>query len=94
MVSLIVVQREIPSARRAIIETLKMLDPSCTWNHEQGTMAGDGGYTVEFLFDVELPVSSSAIREELRQGREPDMLPAAVFAYIKRHNLYGWPSHT
>jgi nicotinate-nucleotide adenylyltransferase len=89
MVSLIVVQRD-AIRTETMIETLKILDPSCTWNDEQGKWRGTGGYTVEFITDVELPVSSSAIREELRRGRVPDMLPAAVFAYIKRHNLYGW----
>jgi nicotinic acid mononucleotide adenylyltransferase len=45
---------------------------------------------VTYLSDIELPVSSSSIREELGQGRVPAMLPPAVFAYIKAHHLYGW----
>jgi nicotinate-nucleotide adenylyltransferase len=93
LVSLIVVQRD-TIGTEAITKTLRMLDPGCTWNQELELWQGDGGYTVEFLFDVELPVSSSAIREQLRQGREPGMLPSSVSAYIKQHNLYGWPSHT
>ncbi len=92
LVSLIVVKRDTIETE-AIAETLSILDPGCTWNQELELWQGGGGFTVEFLPDVELPVSSSAIREELRQGREPGMLPSSVFAYIKPHNLYGWPSH-
>lgn len=91
LVSLIVVQRD-TIGTETIAKTLSILDPRCVWNKELELWQGTGGYTVEFLPDVELPVSSSAIREELRQGREPGMLPNAVFSYIKRHNLYGWPS--
>lgn len=89
-VSLIVVQRDSIGVE-AIGNTLSMLDPGCTWNKELEIWQGANGYTVEFLPDVDLPVSSSVIREELRQGREPAMLPSAVFAYINQHNLYGWP---
>jgi len=45
---------------------------------------------VEFLADVQLPVSSSAIREGLGRGSGATMLPPAVFAYIQQHHLYGW----
>nr|WP_240193606.1 nicotinate (nicotinamide) nucleotide adenylyltransferase [Desulfobulbus alkaliphilus] len=91
LISLIVVQRD-AIEREAIEKTLRTLDPHCAWNEELQLWQGTGEYAVEFLADVELPVSSSAIREDLLQGRSPDMLPAAVLAYIKRHHLYGWLS--
>jgi len=47
------------------------------------------GVRVERLADLGLPYSSSAIREALRDGREPEGLPAALRDYIFTHGLYG-----
>lgn len=91
LISLIVVKRdtlEIPAIHRAIND----LDPSFTFDPLQEKWIGKNGTTVEYLADVQLPISSSAIRDELRHGTVPPMLPAVVFTYIEQHNLYGWPS--
>ena len=40
------------------------------------------------LRTVDLPVSSSAIRERLRRGESPSELPPAVLAYIRENGLY------
>ena len=91
LVNLIVVKRDtigIPAMHQA----LKSLDPSFVFDQQQGNWLGKDGATVEYLADVQLPVSSSTIRAELSQGRIPAMLPPAVFAYIKQHSLYGWRS--
>ena len=46
---------------------------------------------VEFdrIDDIEVPVSSSAIRRALESRRPPAGLPAAVLHYAVAHNLYG-----
>jgi len=89
MVSLIVVKREMIDLAR-IGSALAALMPDLTFDPDQGRWCGSQGRTVDYLDDIELPVSSSAIREDLRQGRVPAMLPPAVFAYIRQHRLYGW----
>jgi len=43
---------------------------------------------VHRLDDLDLPVSSSRIREELRRGGEPPELSAGVVRYIRENNLY------
>lgn len=89
MVSLIVVKREAIDLAQ-IGSALIALMPDLTFDPDQGRWCGPQERTVDYLDDIELPVSSSAIREELRQGRAPAMLPPAVFAYIRQHRLYGW----
>jgi nicotinate-nucleotide adenylyltransferase len=91
LVSLIVVKRD-TIGMPAIQQTLKSLDPSFVFDQQQEKWLGKNGSTVEYLADVQLPVSSSTIRAELSHGRIPAMLPPAVFAYIEQHNLYGWRS--
>lgn len=91
LVSLIVVKRD-TIGLAAIHQALNALDPSFVFDQQQGKWLGKNGGTVEYLADVQLPVSSSTIRAELAQGRIPAMLPPAVFAYIEQHNLYGWRS--
>ena len=89
LVSLIVVKRDtigMPAFHQAIHD----LDPSFGFDQHQGRWIGKNGSTVEYLADVQLPISSSAIREDLGHGAVPAMLPPAVFAYIERHSLYGW----
>ena len=89
LVDLIVVRRDTVDAVM-INQALVSLDPAFRFDEPQGRWNGPGGRTVTYLSDIELPVSSSSIREELAQGRIPVMLPPAVFAYIKTHHLYGW----
>jgi nicotinate-nucleotide adenylyltransferase len=48
------------------------------------------GATVHRLETVSMEVSSSAIRDQLEQGRHPADLPDAVFEYIRAHGLYGF----
>jgi nicotinate-nucleotide adenylyltransferase len=50
--------------------------------------AGQG--RVHLLDSVDMPVSSSQIREQLASGRLPPELPEQVAAYIARHALYGY----
>ena len=47
------------------------------------------GATVERLEGLELPYSSSVIREALAAGRRPAEVPEAVLGYILEHRLYG-----
>lgn len=55
--------------------------------HEYNVPAGAVVHRLETMF---LDVSSSAIREELANGRRPPNLPDAVFEYIRAHGLYGF----
>jgi nicotinate-nucleotide adenylyltransferase len=46
---------------------------------------------VEFLSLVNIPLSSTEIRESLRRGEMPeDCLHPAVALYIRKYGLYGW----
>ncbi|MFN7918620.1 MAG: nicotinate-nucleotide adenylyltransferase [Bryobacteraceae bacterium] len=47
------------------------------------------GARVHRLDSVELPVSSSEIRNRLAHGENPPQLSASVLAYIREHRLYG-----
>ena len=89
LVNLIVVKRDTLEAA-AMHQAINSLDPSFTFDQRQGLWIGKNGVTVECFSDVELPVSSSAIRDTLLRGEVPAMLPPTVFAYIQEHNLYGW----
>jgi nicotinate-nucleotide adenylyltransferase len=91
LVSLIVVKRDTID-RATIQQAVDALGPAFFFDSQQDKWVGENGMTVEYLADVELPVSSSAIRHALGQGAAPAMLPAAVFTYIRDHNLYGWSS--
>jgi nicotinate-nucleotide adenylyltransferase len=48
------------------------------------------GARIHELTDLDLPVSSSEIREKLAVGILPTDLPAPVAAYIADHHLYGY----
>ena len=48
------------------------------------------GARVHELDGMELPVSSSELRQKLSEGVLPDDLPAAVASYIAGHQLYGF----
>jgi nicotinate-nucleotide adenylyltransferase len=50
------------------------------------------GARVRSLESVQMPVSSSAIREKLALCERPDELPPAVFEYIRENRLYGYGS--
>jgi nicotinate-nucleotide adenylyltransferase len=47
------------------------------------------GARVHRLDSVELPVSSSDIRDALARGETPKELPPAIAGYIRDHRLYG-----
>ena len=47
------------------------------------------GARVHRLKSVELPVSSSDIRDALARGESPPDLPPAIADYIREHRLYG-----
>ena len=52
------------------------------------------GARVHWLNDVHVPISSTEIRQGLRQGRDLDAaLTPAVAEYIRNNQLYGWPSN-
>lgn len=91
LVSLIVVKRDgIDEA--AIDRSLSSLGPHYVYDHVQHRWLGQNNKTADYLGDIELPVSSSAIREDLAHGRIPVMLPPVVLHYIIQHRLYGWRS--
>lgn len=46
------------------------------------------GCRMAFLFMPDMPVSSTGVREALRQGMKPDFLPDKVFHYILEKGLY------
>jgi nicotinate-nucleotide adenylyltransferase len=52
-------------------------------------ITGPPGARVHRLESVELPVSSSDIRDALARGESPAELPPAIAAYIRDHRLYG-----
>ena len=89
LASLIVVRREGIDAS-AIGRAITMLPHAYRFDPQTGGWIDAMGKTIEYLADVEVPVSSSAIREDLRCGIVPAMLPPAVFSYISQHHLYGW----
>lgn len=89
LVSLIVVRRAAIEPA-AIDRALAALAPGFTFDPSRNQWLGRGGQTADYFDDIELPVSSSAIREDLAAGRVPAMLPPPVFAYIRDHRLYGW----
>ena len=47
------------------------------------------GVTVDRIDNLEIPVSSSAIRRTFAAGGVPEGLPATVLAYAIEHHLYG-----
>ncbi len=94
LVHCIVVRRDgIP--RSAIQAALRVLDSSyLPVAGADGEWRNRAGLTFTYLEDMEMPVSSSAIRAALFQGWTPANLPPAVLAYIKEHRLYSWPLTT
>jgi nicotinate-nucleotide adenylyltransferase len=52
-------------------------------------IAGPPGARVHRLDSIELPVSSSDIRDALARGETPAELPPAIAGYIRDHRLYG-----
>lgn len=48
------------------------------------------GARVRVLSSVNMDVSSSAIREKLLRGEQPEELPPPVFEYIREHGLYAF----
>ena len=89
LVSLIVVRRD-GIDQAAIDRALNHLAPAFEYDCKHHRWFGQNGQRADYLGDIELPVSSSAIREELAQGLIPAMLPPAVLHYIRQHHLYGW----
>ncbi|MCL2458187.1 MAG: nicotinate (nicotinamide) nucleotide adenylyltransferase [Desulfobulbus sp.] len=88
-VDLIVVKRD--SVDRAGVDrALAALGPTFARDDGSGQWHGRGGRIALYLDDTELPVSSSAIRGELVEGRASPLLPPPVLAYVRRHQLYGW----
>jgi len=52
-------------------------------------ITGPPGARVHRLDSVELPISSSDIRDALARGESPAELPPAIAEYIRDHRLYG-----
>ena len=52
-------------------------------------IAAPPGARVHRLESVELPVSSSDIRDALARGESPPDLPPTIADYIRKHRLYG-----
>ncbi len=89
LVNLIAVHRQTLDSE-AIGSILRSLDASFRFEVERGLWRNRWGRTVRYLDDLELPVSSSLVREILARGEIPSMLPPSVFDYIRQHHLYGW----
>jgi len=51
-------------------------------------ITGPPGARVHRVESLELPISSSDIRDALAQGESPRELPPAVAGYIRDHRLY------
>jgi len=57
---------------------------------DQQSLKAPAGARVKWLTDVNVPVSSTEVREAIRNGAGlPDALPAEVGAYIRKNGLYG-----
>jgi nicotinate-nucleotide adenylyltransferase len=89
VLNLIVVRRKSLDTEE-IGRILRVLDPSYRYDPHLGLWRNFRGRTVTYLDDLELPVSSSQVRESLARGEIPAMLPPAVLAYIRQHHLYEW----
>ena len=63
------------------VEFLVVSRPGSQYNIPAGTR-------VHRLDDLEIPISSSQIREQLRAGEQPETLDAAVLGYIRENGLY------
>lgn len=88
LVNLIVVRRD--GIDEAVVnQALAALGPAFVRDQNQQRWFGLSGQGADYLSDIELPISSSTIREELAQGLAPSMLPPAVLHAIKQHQLYG-----
>ncbi len=88
LTNLIVVRRD-NIERTEIDRVLHSLDPTYALDQHRDRWRGKNGNTVEYLADVQVPISSSAIREALARGEDPGMVPPAVLSYIQEHHLYG-----
>jgi len=88
-VDLIVVKRDSVD-RAAVDRALAALGPAFVRDAGLDRWHGKGGRIAFYLDDTELPISSSAIREELAVGRASALLPPPVLTYIRRHRLYRW----
>jgi len=88
-VDLIVVKRD-QVDHDQVDRMLGALAPAFVRDGDCGHWHGRDGRVALYLDDIELPVSSSAIREELAQGKVPAALPPPVLGYVQRHQLYGW----
>lgn len=51
------------------------------------------GARIERLENLDLPISSSEIRDALARGKPVTEVPEQVLRYILQHRLYGVPSH-
>lgn len=51
------------------------------------------GARIERLENLDLPISSSEIRDALARGKPVTDVPEQVLRYILQHRLYGVPSH-
>lgn len=91
-VNLIVVRRDHLSAD-AVAALLADLDPSYRFDARLGLWHNGQGRSLRYLDDIDLPISSSLIRQQLARGLAPAMLPPAVLAHIQQHHLYGWQEH-
>ena len=73
------------SSLKQCIETLK---PSFTWDRDSESYLSAAGARLICHWDLNLPVSSSQVRADLKSGRCPTELDPAVYSYIQAHNLY------
>lgn len=92
MVNLIVVRR--PSLDTTDIAGLMAsLARGYVFDEASGLWRNTQGRTIQYLADLEMPVSSSQLRQALARGERSTMLPPAVLTYISEHHLYGFQEH-
>lgn len=92
MVNLIVVRRP-TQASAGIAGLMASLGHHYLLDATSGSWRNERGRTIQYLADLELPVSSSQLRQALARGERPTMLPPVVLAYISEHHLYGFQEH-
>lgn len=91
-VNLIVVRRE-HLEPADIAGLLANLGDSYRFDAHLGLWHNGQGHSLRYLDDIELPISSSLIRQQLSRHLVPTMLPPAVLEHIRHHHLYGWQDH-
>ncbi len=87
LINLIVIKR-IGFNDSEIAKAIVALDPAYTYDTILGKWIGVAGTTIEYLVDIQVPISSSRIRSDLAGNRPIRMVPESVLHYIHENKLY------